>query len=52
MTENVCIFFFIIAIWLSLGILGIFQRLEDRRPWGMWLFLLCAPFLAFISYLL
>lgn len=52
MTENVCIFFFIVAIWLSLGILGVFQKLEGRWPWGLLVFTLNLPFLLIITTLL
>ncbi len=50
MTENVCILFLLIDIWLSLGILGVFQKLENRWPWGLVVFTLGIPLLTFIAY--
>lgn len=50
MTENVCILFLLIDIWLSLGILGVFQKLENRWPWGLLVFTLGIPLLTFIAY--
>ena len=50
MTENVCILFLLVDIWLSLGILGVFQKLENRWPWGLLVFTLGIPLLTFIAY--